>query len=349
MKLGSIDLPTDLILAPMMDTMTPSFRNLIMQQGGVGMIVTPMIFVQQVAAAPKTAIPHLEHIEKQKPSSVQIVASGRNPDHIKKALDFLSSYNFDVLDINGGCPAPHTMKSGGGGGLLRDFHRDKSITRLQNVVETCMKYSHVPVSLKTRLGYENETDILEISKKLEDSGILFLTLHGRTVSQKYRGTANHEIIRQVKEQLNIPIVGNGDVYDYQSYKKMKDQTNCDAVMIGRAAMSDPAVFSKIWQNQQAISKGEDEIMFPDYHDFDTIRQYLRMDDEFISNSSRFWNTDRFKVAELRRLTIWFIKGIPGYKRVREKISKIMDINEIRDYIYGQAIEDDFKQGQITHL
>lgn len=348
MKLGSIDLPTDLILAPMMDTMTPSFRNLIMQQGGVGMIVTPMIFVQQVAAAPKTAIPHLEHIEKQRPSSVQIVASGRNPDHIKKALDFLSSYKFDVLDINGGCPAPHTMKSGGGGGLLRDFHREKSISRLQNVVDDCIKYSHTPVSLKTRLGYENETDILEIGKRLEDSGILFLTLHGRTVGQKYRGTANYEIIRKVKDQLNIPIVGNGDVSDYLTYKRMKDETGCDAVMIGRAAMSDPSVFSKIWQNQNAIKNGEELIQFPEYNDFGKIRQYLQQDDEFISTSSRFWNTDRFKVAELRRLTIWFIKGIPGYKRVREKISKIHNIDEIRDYIYGQAIEDDFKHGQITH-
>lgn len=349
MKLGPIDLPTDLILAPMMDTMTPSFRNLIIEQGGVGMVVTPMIFVQQVAAAPKTAIPHLEYIEKQRPSSVQIVASGRNQEHIKKALDFLSSYKYDVLDINGGCPAPHTMKSGGGGGLLRDFHQDKSTSRLQNVVDYCIKYSHTPVSLKTRLGYENETDILEISKRLEESGIIFLTLHGRTVSQKYRGNANYALIKQVKDQLNIPVVGNGDVKDFISYKNMKSKTNCDAVMIGRAAMSDPAVFSKIWQTQQAIENNQPIPEFPSTHSFETIREYLRRDDEFITSSSRFWNTDRFKVAELRRLTIWFIKGIPGYKRVREKISKINNITEIRDYIYGHAIDEDFKQGQLTHI
>ena len=100
MKLGLLDLPTDLILAPLMDVTTPSFRNLVWNQGGVGLVVTPMVFVQQIAAAPKTILPHMEHIEKLRPSSVQIVASGKSPEQIKTALDILESYQFDILGHN---------------------------------------------------------------------------------------------------------------------------------------------------------------------------------------------------------------------------------------------------------
>ena len=174
MKLGPIDLPTDLILAPLMDVTTPSFRNLIWNQGvkhdqsPVGLVVTPMVFVQQIAAAPKTILPHMEHIESLRPSSVQIVASGKNSEHIKTALDILGSYEFDLLDINAGCPAPHTMRSGGGGAFLRDYGNTASTERLEQVITACVKYAHTPVSLKTRLGFNNELDILKIGPMVEN-------------------------------------------------------------------------------------------------------------------------------------------------------------------------------------
>jgi len=343
LKLGSIELPTDLLLAPLMDVTTPSFRQLICDLGGVGLVVTPMVFVQQIALAPKTVLPHLEHIENQSPASVQIVASGRNEEHIKKAIDFLSSFQFDILDINGGCPATHTMKSGGGGALLRDFNREGDISRFQKIIESAIKFSSRPVSVKTRLGYEKEDEILEISKMIEKCGAEFLTIHGRTVKQKYHGEINFDIIRQVKNQVEIPIVGNGDVVDYDSYINMKEKTGCDAVMIGRAVMSDPLIFNKIWK-QQKSSKNDNEFPpFTERHSIEEIRQYLLKNNNFIESSSQFWNTDRFKLAEMRRLAIWFIKGIRGYKKVREKLSKFNDIHELKSYIFSKSFEEDFIQ------
>ncbi|QEE17312.1 tRNA dihydrouridine synthase [Promethearchaeum syntrophicum] len=341
MKLGSIELPTDLLLAPLMDVTTPSFRQLICDLGGVGLVVTPMVFVQQIALAPKTVLPHLEHIENQSPASVQIVASGRNEEHIKKAIDFLSSFQFDILDINGGCPATHTMKSGGGGALLRDYLREGSISRFQKIIEAAIKYSSRPVSVKTRLGYEKEEEILEICKMIEKSGAEFLTIHGRTVKQKYQSEINFEFIKQVKNTVEIPVVGNGDVVDYESYKNMKDRTGCDAVMIGRAVMADPLVFNKIWQQQKSSKNDFNLPPFTERHSIEKIRQYLLKNHQFIESSSQFWNTERFKLAEMRRLAIWFIKGIRGYKKVRERLSKFNDIHELKSYIFSKSFEEDF--------
>jgi tRNA-dihydrouridine synthase B len=217
MKLGPLTLETDLMLAPLMDVMTPSFRQLIRHFGGVGFIVTPMVFVQQFAMAPKTVAPHLETIEKERPCAVQIVASGKNDEFVIKALEFLDTYKFDVIDINAGCPARHTLKSGGGGNLIRDL----TDGRLQKVIELTQKHSSKPVSVKTRLGFENDTTIFETARMVERLGVIYLTVHGRTVKQDYRGEVNLDRIREVKAQLSIPVVGNGDVTDYASYQRMK--------------------------------------------------------------------------------------------------------------------------------
>jgi len=335
-----------------MDVTTHSFRQLVLNRGGIGMVVTPMVFVQQMAAAPKTVIPHLELLERQRPLAIQMVASGRNRDHIKTSLDFLSSYSFDILDINGGCPAAHTMQSGGGGGLLRDFHSHGTTERLKNILDASNKYSPVPVSLKTRLGYEDENDILTIAPRMEKLGIAFLTLHGRTVKQKYGGSANYQKIREVKELLSIPVVGNGDVANFYSYAQMKAHTQCDAVMIGRAAMFDPLVFRRIEDEKQTFNapytaenvenwlNAHAHKLDPPLHSITDLRQILQEDLALIEAASKFWNTDRFKLAELRRLAIWLIKGIPGYKKVRETLSKFNDYRAVWNYAMGPQIEDD---------
>jgi tRNA-dihydrouridine synthase B len=346
MKLGPLEIPTDLVLAPMMDVTTPSFRQLAKNLGGLGLIVTPMVFVQQIAVAPKTVIPHLELLEQQRPCAIQIVASGRNEDYMRVALDILNSYKFDLLDINSGCPATHTVRSGGGGSLLKDYCTENSVQRLQNVINWALKYAQQPVSLKTRLGFDTETDVLEISKIVQELGISMLTLHGRTVRQNYSGDANLEMIRRVKEQLNIPLIGNGDVHDFESYLTMKQTTGCDAVMIGRAAMHNPKIFAEIEYMKQNTAKQRQNITDQAQSRIEKtialVREWIHQDLNIIEGLGKFWNTDRFKVAEIRRLAIWFIKGIPGYKYVRERLSKINQYPQLRNYIFGTEIETDFK-------
>lgn len=336
MKLGPLELETDLILAPLMDVMTPSFRQLIRHFGGVGFIVTPMVFVQQFAMAPKTVAPHLETIEKERPCAVQIVASGKNEDNVRMAVEFLDTYKFDVIDINAGCPARHTMSSGGGGNLIRNLKDG----RLQKIIELVHKFSSKPVSVKTRLGFDDDTTVFETAKLVERLGAIFLTVHGRTVKQEYRDIVNLNRIREVKAQISIPVIGNGDIVDYSSYQRMKSESQCDAVMIGRAAMGDPAIFSRIRAQALAVHQGitstvNEELYIPKLNE---VREHLRFVERTIDGLSSYWNNDRFRLAELRRLAIWFIKGIPGHKKARVVISKLQDLNELRNFVYGPEIE-----------
>jgi tRNA-dihydrouridine synthase B len=336
MKLGPLELETDLMLAPLMDVMTPSFRQLIRHFGGVGFIVTPMVFVQQFAMAPKTVAPHLETIEKERPCAVQIVASGKNDDNVRIALEFLDTYKFDVIDINAGCPARHTMKSGGGGNLIRDLNDG----RLQKIIEMTHKFSSKPVSVKTRLGYENDTSIFDTAKLVERLGVIYLTIHGRTVKQEYQGTVNLDRIREVKAQLSIPVVGNGDIIDYATYNRMKTETHCDAVMIGRQAMGDPSLFSRIWKQELAIREGSTPNLNLNQYipQLEEVREHLRFVERTIDGLSSYWNNDRFRFAELRRLSIWFIKGMPGHKKARVYLSKMQEVKELRNFMYGTEIE-----------
>ena len=341
-NLGSIKLSTDLILAPLMDVTTPSFRQMILDEGRVGLIVTPMIFVQQIAKAPKTVLPHMEWIDKQRPSSVQIVSSGKNEADIKSALDILSSFTFDVIDLNVGCPAKHTMRSGGGGAYLRDYHQKGTINRLEQFARWTLKYSPVPVSLKTRLGYSDPNDMNKICQKFEDWGIEFLTIHGRTIDQHYRGTVDFEKMRQIQEKISIPFIANGDVKNYADFQEMKEKTGADAVMIGRAAMQNPRIFQQIQLAKESVENGESIPEFPSHLTIPEIRDFLEKNDNFISQCSNFWNTPRFRRAEMRRLAIWLIKGIPGYKKVRRRLSRIHDLIELKDYIFGHHFCEDFK-------
>jgi tRNA-dihydrouridine synthase B len=238
------------------------------------------------------------------------------------------------------------MRSGGGGAFLREYHQETNLDRLENLISWTTKYSDVPVSLKTRLGFLESTDILKFGKSLENLGIQFLTIHGRTIKQKYRGAVDLEKIRAVVKLLEIPVVGNGDVRSYEDYIHMKEITGVDAVMIGRAAMSDPFIFRKISETKQAIDQGLPKPEYPDKMTLTQIRTLLQKNDEFITESSRFWNTLRFRRAEMRRLAIWFIKGIPGYKLVRQKLSHMEDLVELKHYIFGTQIEQDFQSQHV---
>ncbi len=348
--LGKLELETDLILAPMMDIGTPSFRQLVMDYGGVGMIYTPMLFINQMVIAPKTILPQLEMIEEQRPAAVQIVGSGKDEDRLKEAIEILNTYDFDVLDINSGCPSSRTMNSGGGGALIRD-HVNSNVqdgscgledkSRFHKFIERVLKYSDKPVSVKTRLGYNDENEIFEMIDMFNDVPIEFLTIHGRTISEKYKKGIHYSVLKKVNDELEVPLVGNGDVWDYESYRKMKESTGCDAVMVGRAAKSDPKIFQKIWKKERAARSDE---LLPDIEKLNSIKEVkgmLKKNKEFIENLSSFWNNERFLLTETKRLSIWLIKGIPGYKNVRRKLSLIQDFGDMWKYIMSEEFNEDF--------
>lgn len=342
-KLGSLRIETDLLLAPMMDVTTPPYIMLCKHYGGVGLYTMPMVFVNQIVAAPKTIRPWMEFVEKNRPSGIQICGSGRSSDHIQNAMEILNSYNFDFVDINSGCPARHTCNSGGGASLLKPFR----FNELHNLVKTTISSSNKPVSVKIRLGWDTPEGLDSIIKMVEQEGADFLTVHGRIAIQGYGGQVNLEKIKYIKQKVNIPVVGNGDVECYQSYKIMKEITGVDAVMIGRAAQGHPTIFSEILKQKD---KSIDDF---DYYgtwrgravivnSIDKIREYSKVLLDGIEQLGPFWNNDRLKHTELHRNIFWMLRSVPNTHKIKPKIGKMKDIKELTDYIFGNEFDRDLK-------
>ena len=346
-KLGPLTLDSDLLLAPMMDVTTPSYVQLIKHYGGLGLYSMPMVFINQISQAPKTIRPILEFAEQNTPSSVQICGSGKSYETIKDALEVLNSYNFSIVDINCGCPARHTCNSGGGASLMKP-HRYND---LQHLVQSTIKLSNKPVSVKIRIGWDNKDSMEQIIKMVEDEGASFLTIHGRLAKQGYSGVVDIESITRAKELSNIPVVGNGDVFNHRSYQNMKQITEVDAIMIGRGAMGFPETFSEIANNTESFesSKESSELITQFYdelnvertaHTPEKIQEYLKLLLESIEPLGKYYNNDRFKLAELRRNAIWMMKGAYNCAKIREKVGKTKKITELIDYVFSSEFITD---------
>lgn len=347
-------LETDLIMAPMMDVTTPSFVKMCKSFGGVGLYSLPMVFINQIRAAPKTIKYIAKFAEKERPSTLQICGSGKSIEDVEGAVDILNSYDFDILDINSGCPARHTCNSGGGVSLMKP-HRFRD---LSNLVNTTIKKSNKPVSVKIRKGWESEEGLKEIIKMIEDAGAIFITIHGRTAKDKYGNIVDLDSIKRVKNSVNIPVIGNGDVNNFETYDYMKHYTKVNAVMIGRASQQNPRVFSEI---NNAKNKGtitypdrniEDrngntipEVFSKEYksktfkiNSYDEIVENLTVLLKSINDLDSFWNNDRFKNIELKRNAIWMLKGVDNGTEAKRKLSRIREWDKLENYLFG----DEFK-------
>ena len=337
---------TALLMAPMQDVTTPAFVLLRKYYGGVSFYTMPMIFVNQIVTAPKTIRHIAEFVENHRPGGVQLVGSGRSIDDVKRAVEILNSYNFDVLDINCGCPAKHTCRSGGGASLMQS-HRFKD---LQNLIRTTISTSNKPVSVKIRLGWDSVEGLLEVSEMIEKEGAAFLTVHGRLARQRYSGIADLKPIRHIKMNLNIPVVGNGDVCNFKSYSIMKNYTGADAVMIGRASMGNPKLFGEINRKSKDLDTSQENTqnsadLLQDFEQqvkkkcvkintYSEIIEYSNKVLEIIEQLGNYWNNDRYKFVELKRNLIWTLKGCPNGRKLREKVSKIRELGILLDFIHG---------------
>jgi tRNA-dihydrouridine synthase B len=338
-KLGSLRLSSDLLLAPMMDVTTPSYVMMIESFGGLGLYSMPMVFINQIAQAPKTIRPVLEFAESHTPSSVQICGSGKSHETIKEALDILNSYNFTVLDINCGCPARHTCNSGGGASLMKS-HR---FNDLHHLIHSTISLSNKPVSVKIRTGWDSKRGLDQIIKMVEDEGAIFLTVHGRLAKQGYSGVVDIQSIKHTKEQCSIPVVGNGDVFNYQTYAFMKHITNVDAIMIGRSAMGFPKTFANIWSSKNSLSQYQGDLITHFYDELESPREIntpeeiqanLRILLHSIETLGPYYNNDKFKLVELKRNAIWMMKGMYNCAKNREQVGKTKKLSELLEYVFS---------------
>ncbi|MHA1196403.1 MAG: tRNA-dihydrouridine synthase family protein, partial [Promethearchaeota archaeon] len=239
MKLGRLKLSNKLMLAPMLKVTTAPYRRFCRRLSGkIGLVFVPMLYTKRIEKCPKSVIKPLYRISEERPIGVQLI--GSDPIALKKTIEHLESYEFDVLDINAGCPSRRAVKLQEGGYILNNLNN------LAKIINVATKYSSRPVSVKIRIGVNKPLNLQSLSRIINDSGLEFITVHGRTVKEKFDDSKlNLEFIRNLKEEVNIPIIGNGSIDSPQFAEHFLKYTRVDGLMIGRASIGNPEIFKQI--------------------------------------------------------------------------------------------------------
>jgi len=237
-KIRDIEINPPLVLSPMAGVTDISFRRLLKQRGGIGLTVSEFISVEGLTRNNPKSKRQMRFYENERPFAVQIF--GAQLDRMRMAAEMAEEVGADILDVNCGCPAPKVVKHGGGSGLLKDH------SRLEEILKEIRKAIAIPMTIKIRAGfYDHTINAIETAKLAEACGAEHIALHGRTKEQGYRGQANWELVKQIKEVVRVPVSGSGDVTTIDQALARFRETGCDGVLIGRGAMANPWIFRQI--------------------------------------------------------------------------------------------------------
>ncbi len=312
-KIGDIELPEfPLLLAPMEDVSDPPFRMVCKEQG-VDLMYTEFISSEGLIRDAAKSRMKLDIFEYERPIGVQIF--GSEIESMVKSAEIIESVNPNLLDINYGCPVSKVTCKGAGAGILQN------IPKMVAMTEAVVKATKLPVTVKTRLGWdEGSKNIEEVAERLQDIGIQALTVHGRTRVQMYKGEANWELIARVKEnpRIHIPIFGNGDIDSPEKAWEYKNKYGVDGIMVGRASIGYPWIFREI----KHYFKTQELLPPP------TIEERVAACKSHFEFSLR-WKGEKLGVLEMRRHYTNYFKGIPNFKPFRMDLVTSMDIDFIR--------------------
>lgn len=305
MNIGNVSLDNRVFLSPMAGVTDLPFR-LICKQKGCGMLYTEMINAKALCYNDENTKKMTKIEDEEHPIAIQIF--GSEPEYMGRAAEILNSHSNEILDINMGCPAPKVIKNGDGSALMKNPKLAEEVMRA--VVENSTK----PVTLKIRKGWDdNSVNAVEIAKIAEQAGISAVAIHGRTREQYYSGKADWDIIKEIKESISIPVIGNGDVFEIEDAINMLEKTNCDAIMIGRGAQGNPWIFNRInhyMQTGEILPKPTAE------EKINTAIEHMKL---AVAEHGEY-----VAVREMRKHIGWYIKGLKNSARYRDEINKLTD-------------------------
>ena len=309
LQIGSVTLPNNLILAPMAGVTDLPFRLLCKEQGA-GLLCMEMVSAKAILYKNRNTQTLLTIDPRENPVSLQLF--GSDPDIIAEIAHQIEDRPFDILDLNMGCPVPKIVNNGEGSALM------KNPKLAGEIIEKTVKAIKKPVTVKIRKGFDDDhVNAVEMAKIAEASGAAAVAVHGRTREQFYSGKADWEIIRQVKEAVKIPVIGNGDVTSARLAADMRKQTGCDGVMIGRGAQGNPWIFHELLVYEETGQIPER----PNIQQIcDTILRHARLQIEF--------KGEYLGIREMRKHTAWYTKGMTGSARLRDMVNQVETYEEL---------------------
>jgi len=327
-KIGNVELGEfPLLLAPMEDVSDPPFRALCKQQG-CDMMYTEFISVEGLIRDADKSVQKLDIYEEERPIGIQIF--GAELDSMMRAAEIVEEANPEVLDINYGCPVKKVVCKMAGAGILQD------IDRMVKLTDAVVKSTNLPVTVKTRLGWDEKTMYIEeIAERLQDVGIKALSIHGRTRKQMYKGEADWTLIGKIKEnpRVHIPVFGNGDIDSPQKALEYRNRYGVDGIMIGRASIGNPWIFREI---KHFFETGE--ILLPP-----TIHERVAACKQHLQHSID-WKGERLGVVEMRRHYTNYFRGYRNIKQYRQKMVTEYDPNIIFEIL--DQVEEHYTEANL---
>lgn len=309
LKIGGVGVENGLVLAPMAGVTDLSYRKLCKEQG-CGLVVTEMVSAKAILYKNRNTQELLRIRDEERPAAVQLF--GSDAGIMGEIAEVVSEGNCDLIDVNMGCPVPKIVNNGEGSALL------KEPKKVEAILTAMVKRSKKPVTVKIRKGFNDASvNAVEIARIAEGCGVAAVAVHGRTREQFYSGKADWEIIRQVKEAVKIPVIGNGDVTGAKEAKAMLDLTGCDGVMIGRGAKGNPWVFSQILHY---LETGE---VLPGPSVLEIKEMILRHGRLLSEDKGEFT-----AMREMRKHMAWYTAGLPHSAALRNEINLVETLEEM---------------------
>ena len=313
LAIGNVVLDNPYVLAPMAGVTDLPFRLLCREQG-VGLLCMEMVSAKAIQYNNKNTKALLEIHPEEPPVSLQLF--GSEPDEISEIAKQIEELPFSILDINMGCPVPKIVKNGEGSALM------KNPKLVHEIVSKTVKAIQKPVTVKIRKGFDDTCiNAVEIAKIIEDAGAAAVAVHGRTREQYYSGKADWDIIRQVKEAVSIPVIGNGDVVSGESAIAMMNQTGCDGVMIGRGAQGNPWIFSELVEYEKTGK-------IPERPSMEEIKKMILRHAQLQLQ----YKGEYLGIREMRKHVSWYTSGLPNSARLRAEINAVESYEQLESLL-----------------